>query len=107
MDTASTSRVRQTDWTKCCLCQQNKPEELQSPQMNPTKSENDGYTNLSRNIPLFNAINALPIKFDPARFDAGSGIETILRENTAKYHHSCRLLFSNTKLKRAEKRLVQ
>lgn len=75
--------------------------------MNPTKSENDGYPNLARNIPLFYDINALPIKFDPARFDAGCGIEANLREKRAKYHHSCRLLFSNTKLKRAEKRLAQ
>ena len=50
------------------------------------------------------SVNALPIKLNSARLDDGSGIEDTLRMNNAQYHASCRLLFSNTKLQRAEKR---
>ena len=58
---------------------------------------------LATNIPLFHSLNALPIKIDPARLDEGGGIEEILRQKKALYHESCRLLFNNTKLSRAEK----
>ena len=55
---------------------------------------------------MFHALDAMPISFNPARLDEGEGIETTLIQNKAKYHNSCRLLFNNTKLKRAEKRAV-
>jgi hypothetical protein len=92
-----------TDWSKCCLCQQYK-KDLKSPVTNPSKRDTDGYTNIATNIPLFVAIKALPISLDPARLDEGGGIEDMLRRKSAKYHQSCRLLFNNTKLQRAEKR---
>jgi hypothetical protein len=92
-----------TDWSKCCLCQQYKKEDLKSPVTNPSKRDTDGYTNIATNIPLFVAIKALPISLDPARLDEGGGIEDTLRRKSAKYHQSCRLLFNNTKLQRAEK----
>ncbi|KAJ7376704.1 hypothetical protein OS493_033327 [Desmophyllum pertusum] len=60
--------------------------------------------NLATNIPLFHSLNALPIKLDPKRLDEGGGINETLRQKKAKYHESCRLLFNNTKLHRAEKR---
>ena len=104
MDANSTGRSWKTDWTKCCLCQEVKKEDLKSPQANPARRGDDGYTNLAKNIPLFHSLNVLPIKLDPARLDEGSGIEETLRKNKAQYHESCRLLFNNTKLHRAEKR---
>ena len=70
---------RQTDWTRCCLCQKDrKNEALTSP---PTHHvpEHDGYTMLATNVPLFNEINALPLILDPARLDEGGGIEATLR----------------------------
>ena len=60
--------------------------------------------NISTNVPLFQAINALPIMLDPARLDEGGGIDQTLRKNKAKYHQSCRLMFNNSKLQRAPKR---
>ena len=57
---------------------------------------------LGWNIPLFHAVNG-PIKMDPRRLDDGSGIEATLRRCQAQYHAS-RLLFSNTKLQRSEKK---
>ena len=76
MATASIPR-RNTDWTKCCLCQDDKDEELKSP---PTRYaiEQDGYSMLAKNIPIFQSISDMPIKFDPARLDEGSGVEETL-----------------------------
>lgn len=100
----SASTSWQTDWSKCCLCQTKKNESLTSPHTNPARRIEDGYSLLSRNIPQFHSINQMPIKIDPTRLDDGSGIEATLRKNQAQYHESCRLLFNNTKLQRAEKR---
>ena len=100
----STKPNWKTDWSKCCLSQQEKNEDLRSPVTNPTKREIYGYTNIAINIPLFVAINALPIVLDPARLDGGGGIEETLRKNNAKYQQSCRLLLNNTNLQRAQKR---
>jgi len=63
----------------------------------------DGYSMIGKNIPMFQSVNEMPIKFDPARLDEGSGVENTLRANKAKYHQSCRGLFSNTRLARAQK----
>ena len=92
-----------TDWTKCCLCQEDRDEELNSP---PTRyaMKQDGYSMIGKNIPMFQSVNEMPIKFDPARLDEGSGVEDTLRANKAKYHQSCRGLFSNTRLARAQKK---
>ena len=46
----------------------------------------------------------MPIPLNPARLDEGGGIEETLMRNRAKHHQSCRLLFNNTKLQRAQKR---
>lgn len=95
----------QINWKKCCLCQTDKNEALQSP---PThylcEPEKDGYAMLAKNIPLFEAINQLPIRLNTSRLNEGSGIEMTLRNNNAKYHRTCRLLFNNYKLERANKR---
>ena len=63
-----------------------------------------GYTNIANNVPLFHDINCMPVILNPARLDEGGGIEETLMRNRAKYHQSCRLLFNNTKLQRAQKR---
>lgn len=94
----------QTDWGKCCLCQTDKKESLSCPLANPSKKASDGYSLLARNIPRFHSLNQLPIKLDPAWLDDGSGIDATLRKNKVQYRESCRLLFNNTKLQRAEKR---
>ena len=65
-----------TDWSKCCLCQTEKEEELKSP---PTryeaKGDRDGYVMIARNVPLFKDINRLPILLDPKRLDEGYPLE--------------------------------
>ena len=94
-----TSRFR-TDWSKCCLCQEKKSEKLISPRTQQPQ-QHDGYTMIATNIPLFHALNEMPIKLDPARLDDGGGIEETLRRNKAQYHQSCRFKFNSTKLKYA------
>lgn len=59
---------------------------------------------IATNVPLFHALNEMPIVLDPARLDEGGGIEETLRRNKAQYHQSCGYLFNNTKLDRARKR---
>jgi len=93
------------NWAKYCLCQRDKKEALTSPLTSPAKRGEDGYSNISKNVPLLYAISDLPILLDPARLDEGQGIETTLRKNSVKYHQSCRLLFSYSKLQRAKKDL--
>ena len=96
-NTYPSANKQQTDWNKCCICQNQKMgEQLKSPPARRVK--HDGYSMLATNIPLFKEMNQLPLIFDPSRLDEGSGIEGTLRERKAKYHQSCRLLFNNTKL---------
>ena len=101
---ASNSKSWNTDWAKCYLYQMDTKECLISPRSNPTKGADDGYGLLAKNIPQFHSVNQLPIKLDPARLDDGSGIKETLKTNQAQYHVSCRILFNNTKLQRAQKR---
>lgn len=95
----------QTNWEKCCLCQEDKKESLKCPSVT-SHTEHDGYKNIATNVPLFHELNSLPIPLDPKRLDEGSGIEITLRRNNAKYHQSCRMMFNNTKLGRAQKRAM-
>lgn len=104
MDFSSTSKSRTTDWTKCCICQLDKKEDLKSPQTSPVKKGDDGYGTMARNILRFQSLHQLPINIDPARLDEGGGKEETLRQNKARYHETCRLLFNNTNFQRAEKR---
>ena len=74
---------KQTDWSKCCLCQKDRTDtKLMAP---PTRYtlENDGYAMLATNIPLFHQMQEMPLILDPARLDEGGGIEATLRRNQA------------------------
>ena len=66
-------------------------------------AEQDGYSMISKNVPLFHAISELPITLDPARLDEGNGIDNTLRttmQNTIKVVK----MFNNPKLEWAPKR---
>ncbi|KAL7381910.1 hypothetical protein ABVT39_020427 [Epinephelus coioides] len=96
--------VQKTNWDKCCLCQQDMKEKLCQPSLFNRECDLTGYGNIARNVPLFAEIDALPILLNPLRLDKGDGIESTLTRNKARYHLSCRLLFNNIKLERAQKR---
>ena len=57
-------------------CQNDTEERLMSP-LSSFQREQDyaGYTNIANNVPLFHAINCMPIPLNPARLDEGSCIE--------------------------------
>ena len=52
---------------------------------------------IARKLPLFQAINTLPIIVDPARLDDRDSTEEFLRRRQAKYHQSCRISLTNMK----------
>lgn len=91
----------QNKCTKCCLCQAEKREPLTSPIESPARRTEDAYSLVGKNITLFHAVNA--IKLHPRRLDDDTGIEATLRKNQALYRTSCKILFNNSKLQRAEK----
>ena len=93
---ASSADSWETDWTKCCLCQEVTTDLL--------KSSDKGYTMLGKNIHLFHELNALPIPLDIRRLNHGEGNESTMKKENAKYHNLCRIKFNNTKLERAQKR---
>ena len=71
----------QTDWSKCCLCQIKRDEDLKCPLARcKSDSDGDGSTMIARNVPLFKAINQMPIILEPGRLDQGEGIEETLRK---------------------------
>ena len=94
---------RQTDWTKCCLCQKEKKNENLTLPPTHYVPEHDGYTMIATMVPLFHEMCRMPLIFDPARLDEGGGLEATLRRNVVKYHTSCRHMFNNTKLEHARK----
>lgn len=50
---ANSSKSRNTDWTRCCLCQHGKKEDLKFHQAYPAKRGDEGHMYLARNISLF------------------------------------------------------
>ena len=63
-----------TDWSKCCLCQQDTNEELKLPPKIYVIGQ-DGYGNITSNVPHFQAMRAMLILFDPASLNEGGGID--------------------------------
>ena len=58
----------------------------------PTRytTENDAYKMIGTSVPLFQSINEMPIKFDPAHLDEGLGIQETFQANNAEYHQTSR-----------------
>ena len=52
----------------------------------------------------FNELGRLPSTFQIGQLDEGHGIEAAMVANKAQYHHTCRLKYNETMLKRAKKR---
>ena len=90
----------QTNWSLCCLCQKVTRETLSKPKA----PETSVYKTLSNNITEFYKLGALPLVLNLQRLDNGKGIEETLKDNNAAYHNSCKLLFKDTKLERANKK---
>ena len=75
----------------CFICQRSTNEGL--------RSSNDGLNTLATNIPKFNKLGRL--KFDYSRIaNENENLLSILKSNNAKYHNTCQLSYSESKLKR-------
>ena len=93
--------------TICIICQEHSNEPLQCPAKSKRNDVGAGYTSLANNIRIFQQIKATQSFFNPKNVDDGSGIESTLPKNDALWHKSCRNKFSNTELKRAQKRKTE
>lgn len=85
------------NWNLCCLCQIDTNERLQNPTL-------DGYLSLEKQLKEFKNLNATPseILVPTDKLDDGSGIADTLKSHNAKYHKSCRLNCSASRLKRKQ-----
>jgi len=96
-----------TNWELCMICQEDTEVPLNYILTYPSKSERkdvgSGYSPFADNLVKFNQLGQLPFTLE--RLDDGSGIEMIMKNNSARYHQSCKLKYNRTKAERAEKRL--
>ena len=62
-----------TDWSLCCLCQEEKKEPLTDPSKNPRADVNVGYMSLSSSLQQFCELGTAPIPrcLNLSRFDEG------------------------------------
>lgn len=63
-----------------------------------------GYITLVNHFEEFKKINSLPTIINFNRLDDGSGVNSTLLKNNAKYHKTCSLKFNQKELLRAQKR---
>ena len=92
------------NWELCVVCQQQTKESLQCPAKSKRRDYGAGYISFARNVKIFQHLKLLPSSFNIDCIDDGSGMEETLLKRKASWHKSCRDLFSNTKLERAQKR---
>ena len=67
------------------------------------REDRNKYVMIAKNDSLFKDINKPLISLDPRRLNGGYWIEETTRKNRTKYHQSRKLMFSNSKLERANK----
>ena len=92
------------DWTLCILCQTNTGESLQCPARTLRKKVGAGYAYVANNLLMFQELGTVPFDINIEELNAGSGIEANFRENSAKWHKSCRAKIDSRNLQRARKR---
>ena len=97
MASPSSTPTQTTNWSKCALCQEDGREKLTS----PTAAS---YKTIAQNISQFTELNCMPVQIDISRLNSGNGVEATFKEQNAKWHKSCSLKFSTSKLDRAKKR---
>ncbi len=93
-----------TDWTKCVICQEDKSEKLNCPAESKRPDVGAGYISLAEDVTSFSNAGCLTKPFNISRIDDGDGIEATLQRHTVKFHNTCRLQYSKTRLQRAMKR---
>ena len=94
----------QIRWEMCVLCQTEKSEALQCPNDTKRNDRGAGYKSLAESLREFGVEGQLPSWLCLLDIDDGRGIEEGLSINSAKWHKSCRNLYSKMKLERLKKR---
>ena len=94
-----------TDWNKCVFCQADTAEVLRCPvESKRSINQGAGYKTVADLLMKFSQIGCLPPSINISRLDDGEGIAATLYRHKAKWHDSCRLMYNQTKLRRAVKR---
>ncbi len=83
-------------WSRCVICQQKSAEPLKCPLESLRTGGETFYSSFLENVEVFRSIKALPtdIYFTADDF----------KQHHASWHKSCHLKYSNSKLKKAQKR---
>lgn len=89
-------------WNKCIICQNTTRETLRCPS-NAYSFNKDVYTDFLSNVAEFKRLDALPTKLS---IDIETTTDNDLVYNEAKWHQSCHLKFSSSKLKKVQERTI-
>ncbi|CAG9820342.1 unnamed protein product [Phaedon cochleariae] len=100
----SLPRDWQTDWDACVLCQEETSEDLTHPGRSLKADKSVGYSKLAENLEEFQKLGQVPLGVNVSALDVGAGLKETLIAREAKWHKSCYLKFSTSKLERAKKR---
>ena len=79
-------------------------ERLQCPSNLKRKDAGAGYSSFVNNLQEFLKIDILLVNLNVNFLNEGKGIEQTLKDHQALWHKTCRDLFNNTKVQRAQKR---
>lgn len=91
------------DFSRCIICQEKTAEELRCPLLNPSvggDKKSAAYQSFLTNVEKFREIDLLPTEL---KFGSDETVDTFVN-NSASWHKSCHVQFSNYKLARARKR---
>lgn len=95
------SKVENFNWELCCICQDSKNEALKCPlASNEQDHYEQSYGTFLANLCEFRNLDALPLE---VKFTERQTVFNLV-ENRAKWHKSCHLKFSQSKLDRAKKK---
>jgi hypothetical protein len=93
----------QIRWEMCILCQTDKSEALQCPNDTKRANKGAGYKSLAESLHELDTEGRLPSWPCLPDVNEGRGIEEALSKNSAKWHKSCRNLYSKMKLEHLKK----
>ena len=102
--TPESSPDLETDWKKCIICQQDKNDKLVCPADSKKEDVGAGYVSLANDVTAFDNAECLPKTLSMSRINDGDGVEATLEYHRAKFHKSCRLQYSKSRLERVTKR---
>ncbi len=86
-------------WSRCVICQQESAEPLKCPLESLRTSGETFYSSFLENVEVFRSIEALPTDIYFGEVTADD-----FKQHHASWHKSCHLKYSNSKLKKAQKR---